>query len=96
MARFVSRSSTVFEVQSTPLFQVSLIRGLRFTPLGYISRGRPPPSGHLLLISYLQSKKLGFRPSIQVEEVEVPLDNRLVLVLLVHILVLVLLHLVVN
>jgi hypothetical protein len=35
------------------LFQVGLIRGLQLTPPGYISRGRPHPSGHLLCISYL-------------------------------------------
>jgi hypothetical protein len=43
-ARFVLRPSTIFEVQSISLFQVSLIQGLQFTPPGYISKGRPPPS----------------------------------------------------
>jgi hypothetical protein len=65
-------------------------------PTGYISRDRTPPSGHLLHYSSPE-QKLGFHTSIQVE-VEVPLDDRLVLVLLVHllVLVLVLVHRVVN
>jgi hypothetical protein len=41
---------------SQPLFQVSLIRGLLFIPPGYISRGRPPPSGISIFISYIQNK----------------------------------------
>jgi hypothetical protein len=43
---------------SQPLFQVGLIRGLRFTPPGYISRGRPPPSSISIsiFISYIQNK----------------------------------------
>jgi hypothetical protein len=43
---------------------------------------------------YLE-QKLEFHPSIQVE-VEILLDDRLVLVLLVHLIVLVLVHLVVD
>jgi hypothetical protein len=41
---------------SQPLFQVGLIRGLRFIPPGYISRGRPPPSGISIFISYIHNK----------------------------------------
>jgi hypothetical protein len=41
---------------SWPLFQVSLIQGLRFIPPRYISRGRPPPEAYLdTSIHYLQS-----------------------------------------
>jgi hypothetical protein len=40
---FLQRPPTDLYDASQPLFQVGLIRWLRFIPPGYISRGRPPP-----------------------------------------------------
>jgi hypothetical protein len=84
-----------------PLRRISTIISSRFDPraavhpTGLYKQGQTP-SLRLSPYSLATSKKnLGFHPSIQVE-VEIPLDDHLVLVLLVHLLVLVLVHLVVN
>jgi hypothetical protein len=50
---FLWRTPTDLYNASQPLFQVGLIRGLRFILPGYISRGRPPSSGISIFISYI-------------------------------------------
>jgi hypothetical protein len=43
---------------SQPLFQVSLIRGLWFTPLYYISRGKPPLDISIIIITFKRKARV--------------------------------------
>jgi hypothetical protein len=80
---FLRRLPTDLYDASQPLFQVDLIQGLWFTPPGYISRSSLPPQASPSPSSLATSRtKARVSPSIQLE-VEIPLDDRLVLVLLV-------------